>query len=67
MDEDDFFRQTIVVWEEPDIRPSLVLDARGEPFALKRVTKMGFDLTPKENNNDREAQRQTCVSLQESS
>jgi hypothetical protein len=45
--------QTITVWEEAAVRPSLVLSPNGEPFQLETKKKMGSDLTPKDNNNAR--------------
>lgn len=52
------FSQTIVVWEETTPRPSLVLDAKGEPYHLQVTKKMGFDLTPKGNKDARKAQKE---------
>ena len=49
--------QTIVVWEDPPVKHSMVLDVHGEPFTIAmKPNKMGFDLTPKEYKDARKAE-----------
>lgn len=46
--------QTIVVWEDPPEKQSMVMDVHGEPYIIRNKVKMGFDLTPKDKKNARE-------------
>lgn len=52
MDEWDEPQRTIYVIEGADHRYSSVLDKNGQPFLFERQLKIGFDLTPKKNNDN---------------
>lgn len=49
--------QTITVWEDPPERQSMVLNVHGEPYIIQTTIKMGFDLTPKEENRCLKSQK----------
>ena len=51
MDEEwDYMHRTITVYDEPSERSSLVLGLDGEPYKIVVKRKIGFDLTPRNNN-----------------
>jgi hypothetical protein len=44
--------QTLVVWEDPPETLSQVLDKYGQPYTIRKEYKLGFDLSPKEKDNE---------------
>ncbi len=50
--EEEINLQSITVFDDPPEKTSLVLDARGNPYIVKRQIKMGFDLSPKKDKTN---------------
>lgn len=50
--EDEINLPTITVFDDPPEKISSVLDARGNPYIVKRQIKMGFDLSPKKDKTN---------------
>lgn len=50
--EEEITLQSITVFDDPPENPSSVLDARGNPYIVKRQIRMGFDLSPKKDKTN---------------